>query len=270
MAAAIAAFVSTCGGANRSRQSPSQKTSRTASVLQPSGIPGHWKLILDSEFSHGAYDRRLWRAGWFGTGTTAPINSGENACYNSGNVIPGRHALYLNLTGKPSTCRDIKESYTGAVISTNPADGRRDGGFTYRYGVLQAKVFLPRFSGEPADWPAVVTFGQEWPRDGEDDILEVFNGLGCYHFHSTGYAAHGYPGNCDPRLGSGWHTVASDWEPGRVTYYYDGVKVGEITRGVTSAPMYIVLVNTVARGGSIVAQPNSMAVAYVKVWQRAR
>lgn len=240
---------------------------------QPAGIPGHWKLILDSEFKGGSYDQELWRPGWFGTGITGPINSDENACYSSQNVVADGDGLQLKLTAKPSTCAHVHAPYTGAVISTNPDDGRASGGFAFRYGVLQARVYLPKFRTAPADWPAVVTFGQQWPQDGEDDVIEVFGGTACYHFHSVGYTSEGdstgYLGGCDRSLKSGWHTVAANWQPGRVTYYYDGVKVGEITKGVTSAPMYITLVNTVARGASVIAQANSMSVAYVKVWQQA-
>jgi hypothetical protein len=52
-----------------------------------------------------------------------------------------------------------------------------------------------------------------------------------------------------------------------VTYYYDGVDVGSITTGITSAPMYIILDNTVYPGEANITEADSMDVSYVRVWQ---
>ena len=53
-----------------------------------------------------------------------------------------------------------------------------------------------------------------------------------------------------------------------MTYYYDGHRVGRITRGVTSAPMYLILNLAVddSCGGAKVA-PARMQVKFVRVWQ---
>jgi beta-glucanase (GH16 family) len=103
-----------------------------------------------------------------------------------------------------------------------------------------------------------------WPTNGEDDVLEGLGGEACFHFHSPS----GGPGSCVAGNLSGWHTFASDWQPGSVTYYYDGAQVGRITTGITSSPMYLILSNTVssAMGGPTVA-PSDMQVDYVRVWQ---
>ena len=53
-----------------------------------------------------------------------------------------------------------------------------------------------------------------------------------------------------------------------MTYYYDGVEEGTITTGITSAPMFIALDNTVHAGDSGTTLPDSMQVQYVRVWQR--
>jgi beta-glucanase (GH16 family) len=108
--------------------------------------------------------------------------------------------------------------------------------------------------------------GQVWPKDGEDDVLEGLKGVVCMHFHSRSNVAEGF-GFCDPRIKPGWHTIASNWEPGSVTWYYDGVEVDRTTRGVTSAPMYLVLLNSVSLKAPRVSRPSSLRVAYVRVWQ---
>ena len=66
---------------------------------------------------------------------------------------------------------------------------------------------------------------------------------------------------------TGWHTYAADWQPGVVTYYYDGTEVGQITTGITSSPMYLILNDAVGGAGGQVVTPSTMQVDYVRVWQ---
>ncbi len=248
---------------------------RAPAATGPLGIPGHWKPILDAEFDRGTLDRRIWRPDWFGHGISGPINRHESACYSPQNVrIAKGSGLSLIVSRTPSRCGGSLRPFTGAVLSTNPLDGRSSGGFTYRYGVLEARIDVPaiRVHGVTriADWPAVVGLGQVWPRDGEDDVFENLGGLVCAHFISPGHAPGSNLGGCDPGFTPGWHVVESDWEPGRVTWYYDGIEFAHTDRGVTSAPMYIVLVNTTSMKSPEVARADALRVAYVRVWQRVR
>jgi beta-glucanase (GH16 family) len=78
---------------------------------------------------------------------------------------------------------------------------------------------------------------------------------------STGYEGSG-------TFTGGWHTFAADWEPGSITFYYDGVLIGNETSGITAAPMYLVLNLSVSSGlGSSIVVPATMKVDYVRVWQ---
>jgi beta-glucanase (GH16 family) len=124
-------------------------------------------------------------------------------------------------------------------------------------------MWLPGGTNTIADWPAFWTDGQYWPRDGEQDILEGLDGVACWHFHN----ASGAPGSCayGKTFTGGWHIFGADWEPGSVTYYYDGKRVGRITSGITGAPMYLIL--GLAPGNPVVA-PATARVDYVRVWQR--
>jgi beta-glucanase (GH16 family) len=230
------------------------------SSSQPAGISGDWKLALDSEFT-GSSLPAAWSTGWFGSGTTSPVNSSEQDCYSPDNVtFPGDGAMHLSVTDQSSTCGGVTKPYTGAMVTTDPTAGS-GGGFQYTYGVMEARVYVPAAGTQIANWPAVWTDGQSWPNDGEDDLMEGLGGQACWHFHDP----LGGPGGCSTTIKAGWHTFASDWQPGSVTYYYDGVKVGSITTGITTAPMYILLDNTVSTGDT--ATPGSMQVQYVRVWQ---
>jgi beta-glucanase (GH16 family) len=91
------------------------------------------------------------------------------------------------------------------------------------------------------------------------DVLEGLGGRACQFFHDPS----GEPGDCSSADYTGWHTFAADWQPGSVTYYYDGKAVQTISSGITSSPMFLLLTNTVAGGHAV---PGVMKVDYVRVW----
>lgn len=251
-------------------QAPHRRGHASHPGLRPHGIPGAWKLTLNSDFSGRKLDTAVWRPGWFGSGITGPLSKHETACYSDHHVRVSHGTVQMTVTRSRSRCGGETRPYTGAVLSTNPRDGRRRGGFTYRYGVLEARVFLPSADrSKVADWPGVVGLGYIWPRNGEDDILENLDGVVCSRWHSPGFAPGGNLGACHPGFTPGWHIVSSNWEPGSVTWYYDGIEVAHASRGITSDPMYIVLVNTTSIKAPGVAKPDTMRVGYVRVWQRA-
>jgi beta-glucanase (GH16 family) len=232
----------------------------TGASPQPLGIRGDWHLVLDSEFDSNQLPAG-WKTGWLAGGVTPPANSQEADCYSPGNVtFPGDGTMHLNVTAAPSTCAGVTERFTGAMVTTDPNNGQGPG-FQYTYGVLQARVYLPADGSALADWPAVWAVVQpSSPVYGEDDVIEGLNGAACWHFHDRDSES----GGCDVAIKPGWHTVASDWQKGSVTFYYDGRKVGSVTSGITSAPMFLLLDNTTNANGAI---PDSMRVQYVRVWQ---
>jgi hypothetical protein len=231
---------------------------------QPLGISGSWHLVLDSEFN-GTSLPPDWQTGWFGSGVTGPISRNEIDCDSPNNVtFPGDGTMHLVVSAQPSTCGGTTEPYTAALVTTNPGDGRSGPGFQYTYGVLEARVYLPDDNGSIADWPAFWANGQSWPTTGEDDVMEGLVGSACWSFHNS---QGGLTNGCLPNIGPGWHTFASDWEPGSLTYYYDGVEVKSLTTGITSSPMYIILGNGVHSDEAGVTEPDAMKVQYVRVWQ---
>ena len=214
----------------------------------PSWDPaGTYTAIFSDDFSSTALDTAKWTPGWFGTGITGPVSSGLP--YDSANVTVSNSYLNLNLT-----------AVSGAIVTSNPA--LVSPGFAFTGGYAEARIYLPPDpSGtQVANSPAFWCDGQNWPVTGQMTILESLSGSAAYHFTSS-------PGTSAATVGpgyGGWHTFGAHWQPGSsVDYYYDGQPVGSITTGVTSSPMYLVLVSG---GGNPADVPAGMLVDWVYVW----
>jgi Ca2+-binding RTX toxin-like protein len=148
------------------------------------------------------------------------------------------------------------------LISSNPAGG---GGFEFTYGYIEFRAILPAENGI---WTSLWTNGQNWPADGEIDVME--SGLpsastqAWYYHRSSGVTGEGV---AIPGASTRWHTYAAHWEPGRIRWYFDGNLVGTETSGVISVPHYVVM-NASDWRPSNPSGPGMTRVDYVRVWQR--
>jgi hypothetical protein len=217
------------------------------------GASGWGTPVFDDEFTTDSMlNTKLWAPVWFSNGSTS-----NGTAMDSSNVsVSGG---YLNL--------EATTNGTGGLVSTNPSDGvSGHTGFQYAYGYAEAKIYLPASGSSIANWPAWWTDGQAWPEDGEQDIMEGLGGSACYHFH-YGTGSGSSTGGCGSGSYTGWHTFGADWASGIVTYYYDGVKVGTTTAGITSESQYLILENSTGSDSGPIVTPADMMVAYVRVWQ---
>jgi beta-glucanase (GH16 family) len=235
----------------------------TALADGPYGEAGDWTPVFDDEFNGTSLNTTLWSTGWGGPGLTGPVNTEELECYSPSQVLESGGELDLNVINQAQTnCPldgggTINEPYTSGMIQTQ-------GKFSFTYGYFETRVWLPG-AASGIDWPGVWAIGANWPSGGELDLVEGLDGQACFHFHDPS----GGPGGCAAgAYTGGWHTFGADWEPGSVTWYYDGVEVGSVTQGVTSSPMFLLatmaLDNTY--GGPIQA-PATMRIDYIRVWQ---
>ena len=239
------------------RPLPRKQAPRTPT---PTGVGGDWKLTFDDEFDGTSLDTAKWSTGWYGSGITPPVDSKEIDCYDPAQVTEGGGTLDLTLIRKSEDCGISDPVYTAGLVSTQ-------GKFSFTHGFIEARVWLPAAAGNPgevANWPGVWTDGHSWPEDGEIDIAEGLHGEMCAHFHGPADPSGVRVGCPAGTYAGGWHTFAADWEPGSVTYYYDGADIGSVTSGITSAPMFLILSYM---AGKPYQAPDTMRVDYMRVWQ---
>jgi beta-glucanase (GH16 family) len=246
-----------------------------ATTPVPVGVAGSWRLIFNDQFSGSSLDPS-WSTGWFGSGITAGVGgASEPECYDPSHVIEGNNELDLTFTQETETCDGGSHPYTAGILTTN-------GKFSFTYGYVEFRAWLPAASnGGVANWPDLWTAGQNWPTDGEIDIAEGLGGTLCAHYHGPtnggeGFGAGGGTGCPGGTYTGAWHTYGADWEPGIITYYYDGKSIGCVAANgslcngpnvtISTAPMYLLMSFGSSYSYPITA-PATLRVAYVRVWQ---
>lgn len=121
--------------------------------------------------------------------------------------------------------RNPDGSYTSARLKTH-------GKFAVRYGLIEARLKLPRGQGI---WPAFWMLGENveavpWPACGEIDIVELIgNKPGTLHgtVHGPGYSGGMGVGRFielpnGEAFSDAYHTFAVDWRPGHIDWLLDG------------------------------------------------
>jgi hypothetical protein len=210
--------------------------SATTSTPEPSwNSHANFRLIFDSTAA------REWTPGWFGTGITGPVNSTETVRYDSANVSRVGSDISLTLTDK-----------YGSLVSTN-------GHFSILYGGVEVRACIPGRGDLVYNWPAIWLDGQNWPQDGEFDIVEGLGGSPAVHVHNSQYPDG--IGKYIPGKYTGCNNFGLWWSPGLVEFYYNGRPVWK-TKTPNNKPMYLIVENST----SGIPRPTTMEIQWVRAW----
>jgi len=245
-------------------------------------VEGEWTRTFNENFDGGQLNEKLW------TASDREKTYGKNYLYSPGNVTVADGTL--RLTAK-------KEQVEAWPYISGQIDGF--GKWTQCYGYFEARMKWPDTTGLfPAFWlmPDRDIHGKTdqqslWNRNStkwrgmEFDVMEHIGawGPGRYNvaLHWDGYAdLHKTAGNEHVYYGptpDGWHVFGLLWEPGKVTWYCDGVKKAEWSdERVGAIPAYFILSHQLGGWGLAEGQktppddkvPAVVEVDYVRAWQR--
>ncbi|MHB1553175.1 MAG: glycoside hydrolase family 16 protein [Acidimicrobiales bacterium] len=229
-------------------------------------------LALASTFSGSSLDASRWATcyPWFNTpasGCTNFGNSQEEEWYLPSQDQVSTGALHLVATASPTqgwtrTGSSKTYPYRSGIVTTFSS-------FNFTYGYVQVVAKLP---GGAGTWPALwlLPTSEAWPP--EIDIMENWGTAAS--FHAT---LHWATGSSDKQvakvvstpanLSTTYHAYGLLWEPGSLTWYFDGAPVFTVTGNeVPSQPMYF-LANLAVDGPA--TSGSSFDIRSVKIYTNA-
>ena len=245
-----------------------------------------YKLKWSDEFNGTALNREDWNVelhepGWVNSEWQAYVDSTDNIKVQDGKLL---------IQPVKTKNEDGTYSYTSGRVNTQGKHDFKYGYFECRAKVPTGKGYLPAFWMMPTDENL---YGQ-WPKCGEIDIMEVMGqetnkAYGTIHYGEPHDQSQGtYSVAAANNFADNYHTYAVDWEPGKITWYVDGIKYHEESDWFSAKsgqgtvaypapfdqPFYMIL--NLAVGGSWVGYPDEsttyddqqFAIDYVKVYQK--
>lgn len=243
-------------------------------------VPSGWQLVFRDEFSGTALDGATWNDchWWAVDGGCTIMTNNELEWYRPDNVSVANGRLRLQAREERVAVADGRVfDYTSGMVTTGPAYGveGRPVRRAFTYGYIEARVDLPSDTGL---WPAFWLLPADEDSTPEIDVLETINDdttAARFHLHheqgdTARSLGHTFRGD---DVGQGWHRVAVEWRPNRITWIVDGRARWQVVgTAVPDEPMYLVL--NLAVGGDYPDPPDAgttfpatVKVDWVRVWQ---
>ena len=245
------------------------------------------QLVFDDEFNRDqlAGSSVLWNTtmpgGFRNVGST-----GEKQLYLDDNTTTLSNGTVLNIdpftfadgvmtiTANPTPADQLTAAlnykWTSGLINTASE-------FEYRYGYTEITAQIPAGKGL---WPA---YWLRWADSGRATEIDIFEILGQSpnFLNSTVHWNDGTGDYMDKTvrstvtdLSAGFHTYGMNWTESFVTFYLDGVQLGQMkTPAVMTTSMYIIA--NLALGGwpglpdATTPFPAELKIDYIRVWQDA-
>lgn len=232
-------------------------------------VPGTWQLKFNDDFTTGL-NATVWTPYWL-----APNTTYRNAITDPSNVTVSGGEAQLTLAA----------SGHGAVMTSNPYDNvPGHTGFAFGYGYVEARIWIPGPSATAAyNWVGMSVRGQNWPTDGQADIVETAGWEASggftanYHWDSDGsvtpvgtytYAKAG-SGNVAGSWGNGWHIFGLHRRTDGINdWYWDGVKVWSTASFDGGRPQYLVFNVGQSTANNNYGASSTMRIDYVRQWDQ--
>jgi beta-glucanase (GH16 family) len=135
-----------------------------------------------------------------------------------------------------------------------------------RYSVRFKADSLTGFKVAWLLWPV----SKQWPQDGEIDFPEgelssvIFAAL-----HGVGPDGHAVQVFRPNVPFSSWHTATTEWSPGRIEFFLDGISIGVATSLVPDKPMrYLLQTESCLTGCPLPETSGHVYVDWVVIWAR--
>lgn len=179
-----------------------------------------YNLLWADEFDGTSLDRNCWNVelhekAWVNGEDQEYVDSDENIFIRDGKLILQSH-------------EDPSGRITSGRVNTQ-------GKIDFKYGLVEAYCKVPEGQGFlPAFWlmPTNENLYGQWPRCGEIDAMEVKGQstnevLGTIHYGNPHMQSQGAGSAVGGSFSDSYHKFTVEWEPGKITWYVDGVKYHE-------------------------------------------
>ena len=238
-------------------------------------VEGDWVVTLDENFDGEKLNEQIWTC----KDMDEPY-SGALQRYKAANAVVKDGELRINIKHEPIAGN--KRIFTTAGVNSYDK-------FAQVYGYFECRAKISYGKGQwPAFWmmPDRGGNGEWWERQStgggamEIDIMEIIGewgeGRNNVAVHWDGYGdKHKQWGTSNVYFGKtpdAWHNYGLLWEPGKLTWYVDGVKKAEFANDrVSKVPGYIILCTQMGGWASHDVDMDKInepfRIDYVRVWQ---
>ena len=229
--------------------------------ILPPGLDSSWHLVFDDEFNGRALDSTRWITNAGRGGTCTSVDVGGVACFDSSAISVSSGNVHIEANKERINGMD----YLAGIINT-------DTKYYFTYGYFDIRAKMPKGAGL---WGSIWLYNQAGD-DNEIDIVELLGKdptIAHQTMHSTTVSQRQYNST-----GKDWtqdyHDYAVKWQPGRLTFYIDGVARGTVTNGVPSKKLFL-MSNLDVGGRNAWSGPPSVStlwpsyinIDYVRVYQ---
>jgi beta-glucanase (GH16 family) len=231
--------------------------------ILPPGLDSSWHLVFDDEFNGRTLDSTKWITNAGRGGTCTSVDVGGAACFDSSAISVSNGNVHIEANKESINGMD----YLAGIINT-------DTKYYFTYGYFDIRAKMPKGAGL---WGSIWLYNQAGDAN-EIDIVELLGKdptITHQTLHSPFTRQHQYNS-----IGEDWtrdyHDYAVKWQPGRLTFYIDGVARGTVTNGVPSEKLF--LISSLDVGGRnawsgppsvSTPWPSYINIDYVRVYQQS-